>query len=44
MPGLGLGNGRPVINHHHTIRSREVEVHPITGFHAEDLHPEHQGG
>jgi len=44
MPGLGPGDGRPVINHHHTIRSREVEVHQIAGFHAKNLHPEHQGG
>jgi len=44
VAGLGVGDGRYVIKHHHTIRSREVEVYPITGFHAEDIHPEDQGG
>jgi hypothetical protein len=44
MPGLGLDDGGHVIEHHSSIRSREVEVYPIAGFHSEDIHPEHQGG
>jgi hypothetical protein len=43
MSGLGPGDGRHMIKHEHTIRSSEMKSHPITGFYAEDIHPEHQG-